>query len=1124
MGCLMALSAYLAGFFSKSIRNRGNNYFYRSAVSITHSSDEEVEAKVIGGAPYDVSLSLKGTNFVVDCTCPYMDSSDSPCKHIWATILAAEKAGHFRRLELTDDVDLVVANLLHYEEGRDGDLDEETWENPGVLPYKVAGFDSPKPSLRSEPTTLKPKPAKPPVWKSQLSSLLQAMGPSYDGSSAVCPAGRELLYVIDVPTSKIQGELILEVLYRERKMNGDWGKPKSYGISPRLVPQLPDPMDREILTLLQGARNEWDSGHSYGYGSSPCRYRLSQLLQQTILPKICERKRCFLRLAPQTLEAAPLEWDDGPAWEFGLQCDIDKSNVQQILIRGFLKRGGERQNLSEPALLLAGGLVFNLKEVAKLDDCGAFAWIALLRQIGSFMVPVVQKDEFFKELIQLPQCPRLDLPEEWRIEEIWVKPQPHLRVRMPQPKQWGPARLRASLEFNYDGAKVSYHQPGRGIFHTARRCLILRDSDAEYSALECLTQQGFRLPNSSYGGQPELELAPAKLPGAVRKLVSAGWHVEAEGKLYRQAGAFNISVTSGIDWFELNGELNFGTQTVRLPSLLAALKRGENIVRLDDGTFGLLPEEMLKKLDILASVGAARDDHVQFSRAQVGFLDALLASLPEATFDTVFARARDELQRFEGIEPVDPPDGFKGKLRHYQSEGVGWLHFLERFGFGGCLADDMGLGKTVQVLAALESRRANRRDSGEKVRPSLLVVPRSLVFNWKQEAARFTPNLRILDHTGTGRTSDGSSFDSYDVVITTYGTLRRDVLHLKDVLFDYIILDEAQAIKNASTESAKAARLLRGQHRLAVSGTPIENHLGELWSLFEFLNPGLLGTSSVFKFTDNGARNPDLETRALLSKALKPFILRRTKGQVAKDLPEKLEQTLFCELESHQRKLYDELRDYYRHSLLARVERDGIQKAKILILEALLRLRQAACHPGLVDKSRRDETSAKLEILIPQLNEVIDEGHKALVFSQFTSFLSIVRERLDGDRVPYEYLDGKTRDRAAKVERFQKDSECKLFLISLKAGGLGLNLTAAEYVYLLDPWWNPAVEAQAIDRTHRIGQPRRVFAYRLIARDTVEEKVLELQKNKRQLADAILNEDSSLIRNLRREDLELLLG
>ncbi len=255
MGCLMALSACLAGFFSKSVRDRGNNYFSRRAVTITHSSDVEVEASVIGSAHYDVSLSLEGTNFVVDCTCPYMDSSYSPCKHIWATILAAEKAGHFRRLELTGDINLVVANLLPNEEGLDNELDEEAWENPGVLPSKTARFHSTKPSLRSEPNALKPNPAKPPLWKGQLSSIRQAMGSAYYGSSEVWPAGRELLYVIDVPTSKTQGELILEVLYRERKLNGEWGKPKSYGISPRLVPQLQDPIDREIMTMLHGARS-----------------------------------------------------------------------------------------------------------------------------------------------------------------------------------------------------------------------------------------------------------------------------------------------------------------------------------------------------------------------------------------------------------------------------------------------------------------------------------------------------------------------------------------------------------------------------------------------------------------------------------------------------------------------------------------------------------------------------------------------------------------------------------------------------------------------------------------------------------------------------------------------------
>jgi SNF2 family DNA or RNA helicase len=522
-------------------------------------------------------------------------------------------------------------------------------------------------------------------------------------------------------------------------------------------------------------------------------------------------------------------------------------------------------------------------------------------------------------------------------------------------------------------------------------------------------------------------------------------------------------------------------------------------------------------------------------------LDALLASQPEASFDAAFSRAREELQRFEGIREADSPPSFTGKLRGYQREGLGWLNFLQQFGFGGCLADDMGLGKTVQVLALLELRRIGRElanngdskprktraravDSNGRLAPSLVVVPKSLVFNWIQEAARFTPRLRMLDHTGMDRLRTTGHFDDYDVIITTYGTLRRDAIQFKDVQFDYVILDEAQAIKNANTESAKAARLLRGNHRLAMSGTPIENHLGELWSLFQFLNPGLLGAASVFKLNTSTARNPDEQVRALLAKALRPFILRRTKQQVASDLPLKTEQTIYCEMEPVQRKLYDELRDHYRRSLLGLIERDGMKKSKIQILEALLRLRQAACHPGLIDKSRKHEPSAKLDVLLPQISEVLDEGHKALVFSQFTSFLSIVRDRLDRDGITYEYLDGKTRDRAARVERFQNDTTCKLFLISLKAGGLGLNLTAAEYVFLLDPWWNPAVEAQAIDRAHRIGQAQQVFAYRLIARDTVEEKVLELQATKRELADAIINADNSLIRSLGREDLELLLS
>jgi SNF2 family DNA or RNA helicase len=397
------------------------------------------------------------------------------------------------------------------------------------------------------------------------------------------------------------------------------------------------------------------------------------------------------------------------------------------------------------------------------------------------------------------------------------------------------------------------------------------------------------------------------------------------------------------------------------------------------------------------------------------------------------------------------------------------------------------------------------------------------VFTWAQEAERFPPDLKLLDYTAPGLHALRERFAEHDLVVTTSGTLRTDAAELAQVEFDYVILDEAQAIKTATSQAAKAARLLNGRHRLAMSGTPIENHLGELWSIFEFLNPGMLGGSAVFKRLTAGGGAGDAEGRALLARALRPFILRRTKAQVVQDLPDKTEQTLYCVMEAAQRKLYEELRAHYRQALLRKGDGD-LRKSKIEVLEALLRLRQAACHPGLIDPERAADPAAKLDMLLPQLAEVVEEGHKVLVFSQFTSLLAIVRQRLDEEGLRYEYLDGRTRNRAERVERFQSDPDIPLFLISLKAGGLGLNLTAAGYVYLLDPWWNPAVEAQAIDRSHRIGQSQHVFAYRLICRDTVEQKILELQQRKRDLADAILNADNRLIKNITRDDLEFLLS
>ncbi|MDQ3013655.1 MAG: DEAD/DEAH box helicase, partial [Acidobacteriota bacterium] len=839
------------------------------------------------------------------------------------------------------------------------------------------------------------------------------------------------------------------------------------------------------------------------------------------------------------------------------------------LVMGELRRGEERMSLMTPTLLIDDGLLFTKEKAARFDAASAFNWVVLMRKQKLLTVPASHRDELLGEILKSPQLPRLDLPEEMRYQEAVAIPRPRLTIREPQKSYWGSQKLKGELEFDYEGTIVASRDATRGIFNIEAHRLLLRNTEAESAAAEHLYALGWRFKKPDHifqvgqvgqSGQPGYwELPPSKLPRVVRDLLGDGWHIEAEGKVYRRPGKFNLDVNSGIDWFELHGKVDFGGGvTATLPALLAALRRGESLVKLDDGTYGMLPEEWLNKYGLLASLGEAKDDHLRFKKTQLGVLDALLLAQPEVSFDLAFASARQMLKNFDGINPVEPPPGFVGQLRPYQNDGLGWMQFLQQFGFSGCLADCMGLGKTVQVLALLESRRemrdgetGRRGDGGAEsstingksktredkspnppvpasprrpVPPSLVVVPKSLVFNWKQEAAKFTPKLRVLDHTGQERGNVSEQMKDCDLVITTYGTLRSDAIDFKEAYFDYVILDEAQAIKNADTASAKAARLLQGNHRLAMSGTPIENHLGELWSLFDFLNPGMLGSASIFKLTGATARNPDEETRKLLAGALRPFILRRTKDQVAKDLPAKNEQTLFCELEPKQRKLYDELRDHYRNSLLGRIERDGIGKAKIQILEALLRLRQAACHPGLVDKTRTAEPSAKLDMLLPQLLEVIDEGHKVLVFSQFTSFLAILREQLDKEGVTYEYLDGRTRDRQSRVEKFQNDPECKLFLISLKAGGLGLNLTAAEYVFLLDPWWNPAVEAQAIDRAHRIGQVNQVFAYRIIARGTVEEKVLELQNTKRDLADAIISADNSVIRSLGKEDLELLLS
>jgi superfamily II DNA or RNA helicase len=786
--------------------------------------------------------------------------------------------------------------------------------------------------------------------------------------------------------------------------------------------------------------------------------------------------------------------------------------------------------LQAPLTVLHDGFLIADGRLSRLDSNGLFTWLLQLRRAGPLAMPGEAVGPLVETLARSGVRPER-LPPSLRYEVTQVAPRPCVRVtRSPaRPFQYAREFLHAHVQYDYDGTLVEIG-PGATAYDADRRRMVLRDLAVEQRAGARLQQLGFQHLYDQAQAQRVLVVSVDQFPRAVRTLVQEGWRVEAEGRVFRAARQMEIQVASGVDWFELHGRADFGDgQSLAIPDLLAAIQRGEGTVVLGDGTRGLVPEEWLRRYAGIARFGEAAGDHVRFRPSQAALLDALIASQPAVSVDEAFDRARAALATFDGIGPLDPPEGFAGTLRRYQRDALGWFEFLRRFGFGGCLADDMGLGKTVMVLALLADRAARRQTPGpvpasheSVLGPSLAVVPRSLVLNWMDEARRFAPSLRVLDYTGTGRSLERAQ--EHDLVVTTYGTLRRDAARLCAIQFDYVILDEAQAIKNAATASAKAVRVLNARHRLALSGTPVENHIGELWSLFEFLNPGLLGSAAGFALATAGRTLVEREDLAIIAKAVRPFILRRTKQQVAPELPARSEQTLHCELEATQRRLYDQLRAHYRRSLLARVARSGINRSKIQVLEALLRLRQAACHHGLLDETRAADSCAKLDVLLPRLGELVEEGHKALVFSQFTAFLAILRKRLEALGLAYEYLDGGTRDRAARVERFQSDPGCCLFLISLKAGGLGLNLTEADYVFLLDPWWNPAAEAQAIDRAHRIGQIRHVFAYRLIARDTVEEKVAELQQTKRELADAILSENAGLLRELKPEDLEWLLS
>jgi superfamily II DNA or RNA helicase len=739
-----------------------------------------------------------------------------------------------------------------------------------------------------------------------------------------------------------------------------------------------------------------------------------------------------------------------------------------------------------------------------------------------------------------------------------VRPRPYLLLDSVQLADGALQRWydMAVLSYDYDGERVSF-DPGQRVVRQVGDVteVIARDADAEAAALAQLTALGFRkpatVPLNGLTGALQLESQAHWLRFAENDLdglSDAGWHLQ-RSKHYRYDvvavedwyADIDQPAEAGNAWFELELGIVVNQKRVPLlpvlvqlirsapadfdPDVLAAHGEADQMLAtLPDGVRVALPWGRLKP--ILSTLGelyfSEKIKHkVRLSTLDAGRLEELARSTELRWHGGEQLRETGrKLSLFGSVQKVAAPAGLRATLRDYQADGLAWMQFLREYDLAGILADDMGLGKTVQTLAHI----LVEKEAGRLTSPALVIAPTSLMTNWQDEAARFAPGLKVLLLQGKERLALFDQIDDCDLVLTTYALLPRDEEKLREHEYHLVILDESHYIKNNRSKAAQSAGLLKSRHRLCLTGTPLENHLGELWSQFHFLLPGLLGDEKTFnsQFRHPIERQDDPLRRALLNRRIKPFLLRRTKDNVAKELPPKTEMVRKVELAGAQRDLYETVRLAMDKKVRDEIDKKGVARSQIVILEALLKLRQVCCDPRLVKalpSRKKDSGSAKLVDLMQMVDDLLEEGRKILVFSQFTSMLALIQEELDMRRIAYALLTGDTKDRAAQVAAFQQGA-VPIFLISLKAGGVGLNLTAADTVIHYDPWWNPAAENQATDRAWRIGQDKPVFVYKLIAKGTLEEKIQLLQQKKSDLAQSILSEGESHKMVLTQEDLQ----